>query len=744
MARTASQDANAGTTHLKERKESVAQFQGNFAVSQEKSALDAFADGAQAAQSALSAVGSATSSSPTDAAMMQGAQEGVDEAIKANKRSGFAKFFFGEDAGYATAVEQATKNFANNEYIRQAQEMEQNISLTPEEYAKRMDAVVSERIRETYADDKDAQNTAMRTWLSQSHKLSREHAAKHMAFSQEQAFAEGVRDLTSQFDIIHLNSAQGTTMDGQIEAQEELEELLSPNFIYTAEDGKAATPLASRNMQVKAIENQLAAGNTAVLQGLPDNFEDGLTTQQMTRLQRAKQSYDLAISKESEVIVEEGLLLAAEGNIQGLNAQIQRLTAIHPRLSGTPNSLDKFNEDKIRLQRSLNAAINKGAKQQVKEQNLKNYYLARESGDAGAAGASYSKAAEEGADDLVVANAAIRVATQLDLPMPESTADVLNLALSNKSAMNSIALKAQNYGTISPSLAEAAKQSIMNLRGDEQGFLTEEEQTKIGNLRVLYDKAPGAMRKALGPDGSAMIEITLNNSFEPVKEISNKRSEYIKNKNITLSKQELNIPPEMTMTDYVKQALGNQSLDSAALSHYAEQLKTGYRIYGGDTKAATNYMKQQYKVNNTNWRGKNITNGGLIETDVRNALNKLEDTGMGKALIESRIPLSVQDPANPFKGFGDLNDVQFEVNPSTQDMVISSSQFSYPIVLPATTLQTLANKAESDKKREDELRAQANMAIFKQEAKENPQSQYWPTPTEVNRKRTQFWPTPKE
>lgn len=742
--RTASQDANAGTTHLRERKESVARFQGNFAVSQEKSKLDAFADGAQAAQAALSAVGSATSSSPTDAAMAQGAQEGVAEAVKANKRSGFAKFFFGEDAGYATAVQQATKNFANNEYIRQAQEMDENVSLTPEEFAKRMDAVVSQRIQETYKDDKDAQNTAMKTWLTQSHKLSREHAAKHMAFSQQQAFAEGVRDLTSQFDIIHLNSTQGTTDDGKLEAQEELAELLSPTFVYEAADGAKATPLASRNIQVKAIEQQLAAGNTDVLQALPDNFDEGLTVEQMTRMQRAKQSYDLAISNESEVIVEEGLLLAAQGNIAGINSQIQRLAAVQPRLSGSATSLDKFNEDKIRLQRSLRTALTTGAKQRVKEENLKAYYLARESHDAGAAGAAYSKDAEEGADDLVVATAALRVATQLDLPVPESTADVINIALQNKSAMETIALKAQNYQSISPSFAEAAKQSIMNLRGDEQGYMTDEEQTAVGNLRVLYDKAPGAMRKALGPDGSAMIEITLNNSFEPVKEIANKRSEYIKNKNITLSKQELNIPPEMTMTDYVKQQLGNQSLDSAALSHYAEQLKTGYRIYGGDTKAATNYMKQQYKVNNTNWRGKNILNGGLIETDVRNALNKLEDTGMGKALIESRIPANVQDPANPFKGFGDLNDVQFEVNPSTQDMVISSSQFAYPIVIPSTTLMTLANKAEADKKAANELKAKANMAIFKQEAKENPQSQYWPTPTEVNRKRTQFWPTPNK
>lgn len=729
--RTASQDANEGTTHVREVRSSQAQFQGNFTVTSDKSSADIIGDGAEAAMTALSIVGQGTSSSPANAMMQQGAQEGIAEAVKANKRSKFAEFFFGQDAGYSTAVEQAVSNFANNEYIRQMQDLESNVSLTPEQFSKQMNEQVSGKIKELYEDDVEAQAIAMKTWSKQSKKLAREQAAQHMAFSQQQAFAEGLRDVTGRFDSIHLNSQQSSTEDAKLEAQEELEELLSKDFVYTGADGKSATSLASRNIQVKAIEKQLAAGNTDVLQNLPKDFEDGLTVEQMTRLERAKQSYDLAIANEGEAIVEEGLLLAEQGNLEGLTSQTQRLIALQPRLSGTDTSKDKFNEDRRRLVSAMNNAQAKLARDSVKADNIKAYYQAREVSDAGLAGATYSKEAQEGADDLVVAMSALRVATQTGEKPPETAAEAINVALSSKSAMQSIAMKAEKYGSISPSFAEATKQVVMNLRPNEEGYLAAEKMTELDNLRVLYDKAPGAMRKALGADGSAIIEITLANSREPVKEILNKRTNYVKNKNMTLSKQELNIPPEMTVNDYVKQQLGNQRLDSAAVNHYSEQLKTGYKIYGGDTRAAVNYMKQMYKVNNETWRGKNIVNAGIVQTEVRQGLEALENSSMAKALIESRIPASVQDPSKPFRGFSDLNDAQFEVHPGTNDLIISSSQFSYPIVIPAPTLTTLAQKATADKKAADELKVKANTEIFRQrvlpslEKREKPEYDPW-------------------
>lgn len=746
MVRQATEDANAGTTFLKERKESVASFQSLHTSDRAKSSLDALGDVAQVAQTALSSMGGKGGGAMGGAAgmaMEQGAQEGIVEAAKANKRSRFAEFFFGQDARYSTAVQQATKNFANGEYIRQAQKLGENVNLTPEEYRRQMDIEVTQNIRETYKDDKDAMDTAMAAWTSQAHKLAREQANQHMAYSQQQSFVAGLNDVTQQFDMIHLNSTQASTEDAKLEAQEELTELLSKDFVYTAADGAQATKLASRNIQVKAVEQQLAAGNTAVLQGLPENFGEGLTLEQQERVAKAYGKYDAAIASESEVIVEEGLIFAEQGDLVGLNAQVSRLTAMQPRLSGSSESLDKFGEDKLRLLKASNRGANKAAKQAEEMAVVKEYYQARETGNSGKAGANYSPEVQEGADDLVVATAALRVSSSLGLPTPTSEEEVLNLALSNKSAMLTIAMKAEKYGSISPGLAEAAKQSVMNLQPDEKGFVKEEDLKQLDNLRVLYDKAPGAMRKALGADGSAMLEITMSNSREPLKEILNKRSAYVKNKGITLSKQELNIPPEKSMGDFVTDKLGG-NLDGAAVSYYTEQLKTGYRIYGGDTKAAENYMRQMHKVNNQEWRGKVVKNAGLVGTNVRQSLEYIEGTGIGQELIAARIPAGLQDPSKRLRGLSELNDVQFEVHPGSGDMIISSSQFSYPIVLSVQTLEVIANKAKADTAKAKELATAARMNAFKQQVKEVPQSQMWPTPQKVDRSRTQYWPTPKK
>lgn len=711
--RTATQDANEGNTKFQERQRTSAKFQGNFAVSQEVGVADALGRVSEATTQALSAIGGATSGDVSSVAMEQGAQEGIAEAAKANKRTGFAKFLFGEDASYTTAVKQATKNFANNEAIRQMQELDDNIHLTPDKYRKKMYTQVIQKIQELYKDDKEAQAIAMSTWDRQATKLAREQAAKHIVYGQQQTYVEGVNDLTKQFDIIHLNSQLDSTEDAQNEAREELMALTSKDFVYVTEDGKTASKKASRNIQVKAIEQQLAAGNTTVFQAIPDNFYEGLTVQQMTRMDKAKQSYDHAIAQDSEVIVEEGLLLATQGDLAGLEGQINKLAGIKPRLSGSSLSKAKFAEDMGRMRRHLRTAQEKVARDSLKLDNIKAYYSAREDDtfDAGVAGAVHSKEVQEGADDLVIATSAIRVAAQLGQEPPQTNAEAINLVLSTPSAMETVAIKAEKYGSISPSFAEAAKQTVLNIQPNEQGYISEGDIAKLDNMRTLYAKAPGAMRQALGADASAIIEITLSNSHEPVKSILDKRSNYVKNKALTLTKAELNIPSDQTIGDFVQSKLGG-FLDGAAVNYYKEQLETGYRIYGGDTRAAENYMKDMFKVNNQKWKGKVIKNAGLSKYDVPTILSQLEGTGMGAALIGSRIQ---QDPTNPFRGFGALNDVQMEIQPSTGDLTIQSSQFLYPIVINAGTLDIIASRAEVAKREKFSMELKRRQAVFKEQ-----------------------------
>lgn len=728
MSRTAIQDANAGTTSIAEKQATRAKVGVvSPGVSADRSMFEMMEPVIEGTTQALQTVNNMyQQNAAAEASMRQGQEEGVNAVDQANKRGKFMSFLFGQDAGYSTAVGIATKNFADNEYIRQMGSVEEHLDKTPEEYQRIIGEEVEAKINETYGDDTMARNIAQQQWAAQSRKLARDHTAKHMVYAQEQTFAAGVADLTAQFDDVHMNMKPGSTHEAQVEAAEQLQELLDPNFVYVAEDGSTANPRAARNIQLTAVTKQLAAGNSVVMHAIPENFKEGMTVTQMNKLDQAYQQYDNAQAREGEVIVEQGLLAAASGSMDGVTTALTKLNNQRAALSGSTTSIEKWTEDKRRLTKIMSDMRDKVAKSTVDHTNATMYYKARENGDAPAAGQFYSKKAEKEADEMVVMVAAHNAARQQGIDDPVSEADAISIALKSPSAIKSIALRAERYGTISESFAEAVKQRVLNVVPDEHGFIPQQDLAEIDNLRELYRSAPAQMRKALGQDASAMIEITMNNSHESVKEIQTKRSNYLKNKGVSLTKEDLGLPSDMSIKDWI-QSKTKSKLDPSALTYYKTQLETGAKIYGGDTRAAEKYMLEQYELNNTQWRGKAVKNAGIIseEVDVPEVLDMLEGTGMAEALIGTRIPMI--DDENPVRGFSDLNDVQFEVNPGTKELYIQSSQFSFPIVIQATELQNIAIKAQEEK---DALRRQQEEAFKARMGELGKSGQMWPNPQE--------------
>lgn len=727
MARTATQDANAGTTSIAEKQATRAKVGvASPGVSADRSLFEMMEPVVEGTTQALQTLNNAyQQNAAAEASMRQGQEEGVNAVDQANKRGKFMTMLFGQDAGYSTAVGIATKNFANNEYIRQMGSVEEHLDKTPEEFQQVVGAEVEAKLNETYKDDPMARNIAQTEWASQSRKLAREHTAKHMVYAQEQVFAAGVADLTTQFDDIHLNMKPGSTPEAQVEAAEQLQELLDPNFAYVAEDGSMANPRAARNIQLQAVTKQLVAGNSVVLHAIPENFREGLTVTQNNTLDTAYQQYDNAQAREGELIVEQGLLAAASGNMDGVTTAITKLNNQRAALSGSTTSKEKWTEDKRRLTKIMDDMRNKVAKATVDQTNAMMYYKAREEGDAPVAGQYYSKKAEKAADEMVVMVAAANAAQEMGIDDPVNEADAIKLALQSPTAIKSIALRAERYGSVSESFAEAVKQRVLNIVPDENGYIPVGDLQQIDNLRELYRIAPAQMRKALGQDASAMLEITMNNSMETVKEIQTKRGNYIKNKSLTVTKEDLGLPSDMSIKEWI-QSKTKSKLDPAALNYYQEQLVTGNRVYGGDIRAAEKYMMEQYELNNTQWRGRAVKNAGIIEEQVNipEVLEMLEGSGMAEALIETRIPMI--DDANPIRGFSDLNDVQLEVNPGTKELYIQSSQFSYPIVVQAMELQKLAIKAQEGK---DEQSRQAEAAFKARMGELGKSGQMWPNPT---------------
>lgn len=721
MAMTAKEAATSGLTFLAKKAKTVASFamRGNTKNTLDDSAIQARS--LDALNNVIQTVNNTyQKNAAVEAEMRQGSLEAVNAVDNANKRSKFMKFMFGEDAGYATAVGIATKNNAQNMYLQELNEVDNNVHLTPEEYMQRMNDKRVEEINELYKDDPEATKIAMTQWAGKAANLAAAHTAKHMVWAQEQTHQEGVRDALGLIDESSMLMDASNTPELVSKGAQELSKLFASDYRYVAPDGSVATPEASKAIQVTAISEALANGNMFVMKGLPEGFENTLSTTQRNKLVQAKQQYDNKIAQNGELIVEKGLLSLEMGSIQGMMQAITELNEQKIQLSGSTSSMEKWTEDKRRLVGSLNALKDKLSKEGAEDKLAQEYYRKRENRDAGGAGALWTKKRQEAADDMVVINAATMISRDTGEAEPTSLEDAIDKVLVDKAAMTLVASRVSRFKSVSPRFAEAIKQTVLNLPTDENGMLTADAKAMLDNVQTLYRNGAAEVRDAIGDDASAMIEITMNNRNSPLKEIEHKRNEYAKNKGLELTKADLGIPPDQTMRDYVARLVGQENMDVGAAIHYEKALKTGFRIYGGDLNAARNYVKQQMQFNNDEWRGNLIVNSKLSDVNVPEVLNHLEDTGLAQALIQTRIPY--QDSSNPMNGFGDLRDVQIEVAPANGDVIISSSEFQFPIVMSATELRDISTRAKKNKDAQQAAEEAAFRETMKQKAAQSP---YW-------------------
>lgn len=719
MGMTAKESAQSGLTFLAKKAKTAASFAMRGST---KNVLDDNAIAARSTDAINNVIQQVNNTYQKNAAveaeMRQGSLEAVNAVDNANKRSKFMKFLFGEDAGYSTAVGIATKNNAQNMYLQELNDVDNFVHLTPEEYSQHMNDKRVAEINELYKDDPEATKIAMTQWAAKSANLAAAHTAKHMVWAQEQTHQEGVRDALGVIDESSILMDASNTPELVSKGAQELSKLFAGDYRYVAPDGSVATPEASKAIQVTAISEALANGNMFVMKGLPEGFENTLSTTQRNKLVQAKQQYDNKIAQNGELIVEKGLLSLEMGSVQGMMQAITELNEQKIQLSGSTSSLEKWNEDKRRLLSSLNSLKDKLAKEGAEDSLANQYYRKREQGDAGGSGALWTKKRQDAADDMVVMNAATMIARDTGEAEPQSLEEAIDKVLVDKAAMTVVAGRVSRFKSVSPRFAEAIKQAVLNLPTDENGMVTPEGRAVLDNVQTLYRNGAAEVRDAIGEDASAMIEITMANRNSPWKEIEHKRNEYVKNRGVELTKADLGIPPDKTMRDYVKDVVGQENLDIGAAIHYEKALKTGFRIYNGDLQAAKNYVRQQMEYNNEQWRGNLVVNSKLSNVNVPEVLNHLEDTGLAQAIIATRLPY--QDESNPVNGFSKLKDVQVEVAAANGDVIISSSQFSFPIVINSIELQEISKKAKQNKDAQRNNEEAAFRETMKQRAAQYP------------------------
>ncbi|CAM0010112.1 hypothetical protein VPHK436_0050 [Vibrio phage K436] len=701
------QDANEGTTRLVERKKSTkvrggrATAAGDNTMGVVKGISKALATAAQTANDNYQ------QSAAAQAEVRQGADAGINEVDKANKRNGFMKYLFGEDAGYSTAVSTATKNFAKQQYVEELASTTDHADKTPEEYQAYLKESRADKIAELYQDDPEAAKIATNEWDSKSYTLAREQAAKHKVYSITQARLVGVQDTVGEFEEVAGLMAPDSTAEARQEGADLLAELVDPEFSYVAEDGTVATPEASRGIQVDAVVARLNKGDTNLIHALPDNFAEKLTPEQAKQYAQGRRAYDDTTAMRHESIVEVGLLASAEGDVGGIKAALDNLEAEKGSLSGTDRSKEGWFADKTRLTKALHATMKSNSakyESAVVGENLLAAYQGNDVSSIAELDDGTKKTHESTGNALV-----------MQIARGEDMKQSLDILLNDPGKLKLFAKQMGEMGMTHTGIAKAMQSQVRNLVATDangDGLLDDEARAQLNSMQQVWNENPTMMRKALGTDADAVMQITIQNQNEPIKNIQSKVAAYQANKDKPFTSAAFNIPSGQSIRDFIQSSFPDQRLNNASLSYYQQQLKTGWAIYDGDPDAARNYMKDSERLRNGLWKGINIENAAILETnssyvgDIGVNLSKVDGSPIMQAIIERQMPAEFQDTANPIMSITELPDKRMWVDPSTEILYIDSSRFNMPIAVDAKYMGRLAMTSEvgeKEKARRDNL-----------------------------------------
>lgn len=652
------------------------------------------------------------------ATIRQGQSEAINEFDKEQQRTGFAKFVFGQDAGYETAQRIAVQNATNADYLKMAVSVEEDAYLSADEYSQKLFDTRAERLS-MYEGDTEAQAAVLREWLPQQSKLVREQAIRHKRLGLEQAHAEKVNGYEQQFDTFQVEMNNTASEAGQKQAKADYVQLFSPNT-----KDPLATQEATKIMKLEALSRSVAKGNilpyTVMMEDT--NFYDTLTPMQRDIVTKAVDVNDnVRIGEMAEI---ESLAVSAvlEGDVQGYTAGVTKLGNMLPTLSGTDKVNTHWNNSRNRLMKHQAALESNAAKAQAAIQETTGDIVAFASGDNSTiTGRQMTTKRLNAAADSYTVLLASSLNPEWDSQSMVSEQDAAKYYLQNEPTtingrtvrpMAVLGKELEARGAVATPLVESM--TSLAIRGfglgSEQGVMHPTKKQELQSVIELANTAPLTFKASVGADAYAELKIIERGMGSDVQSIQQDINAYRQNKSQvgSLTPAMMGLGTGMTKYDYVKQLVqGHQkgvAPDDRTMQHYMEEYDRGFLIHQSK-QGADEYIRISALDRNTQFKGSVIPNGKFLSDAIargsgngetlESTLDTLDGTPVMAALISTRISVNQQAGGVQVSKLLDIPGVSFKANLSNNSLEVNSPAFAYPLILDQNLLMSAMKTAES-------------------------------------------------
>ncbi len=558
-----------------------------------------------------------------DAAMRQGQQQGINEADADNKRTGWKKAIFGQDAGYIEAQRRAATNAVRASGVETSANMVTHAGTPPNEF---MDSLADQKteLLEKY-EDAETRLLVSEMFDKQAVGLARTHQKEFEGYTQLQNKETSALEMQLIVDQANVDGASGISTP---EAGNRL--IMEPMNGIFSHSSKPTNMEDSAYQQVivETLATNLSQGNVSFYRAADNmGYLSKLSKKQQSTLDRAKRAYEVKLEDEAAYIVEDiqSQALDAESGdeVEAIYAiGLEKLNDVdmrHPDLSfkakkGLKTQLSEAKGNRFTymqrfkaLEKEKQRDIVKATKKEVELETAKDNKNSLRVSMRGGVSIPLSKKEGTIALDGILMDDINRVTGSESLTPREASGKILIDDKANKQAVRSWKQTTHSSAIVDATL-QAYVNSDLNQMVDEKGKLLPEAIEQLGMIERFKQANPKKFAKSLGTTGYAhyLMKQRGINAGQTIDRINKDIDAYDQNK---LAGNDTYIAPVMDgknvskvnfVTDFLNSEVAkppesrfsstpSNRVTSASISESLQIFNDGLTIHKGDAEAAKQY-----------------------------------------------------------------------------------------------------------------------------------------------------------
>lgn len=695
-----------------------------------------------------------------DAAMRQGQEQGINEADADNKRTGWKKAIFGQDAGYVEAQRRAATNAVRANAIEVSANMVTHAGTPPDEF---MNALADQKteLLEKY-DDSETRLLVSDMFDKQAVGLARTQMKEHEGYTQLQNKETALDEIQKIVDQANIDGASGiSTPDA---ANRLIMEPMNGIFSHSSKPTNMADSAYQQTI-VETIASNLEQGNVSFFRAADNmGYLKKLTTKQTKAIKTAKLAMEGKLADEAAYIVEDIQSQALDATSAeevdaiykiGLD-QLNAVDMRHPDLSfkakkalATQESeaksnrytyMQRFKALEKEKERDVKAAIKKDVAKEQAKTNKENLRLSLR----GAVTADLVRIPMSNKDGTIALDGILmddinRVTGNTELTPREAAGKLLIDDKANKSAVRSWKQTTHSSDVIDATL-QAYVNSDLSHVVDMKGQIEQEAIAQMGMVERFHQANPKKFAASLGSKyGSYLMKIRGINAGQTADRINNDIKAYEMNKLTgkdtyipTVDHKGKNVSKVAFVTNFLEEAVGrtvntdwfggSQTSDTRQVTSttVAESLaifSDGIAIHQGDAEAAKKYTLdiirnsgEPVTLSSKSSSGESFERGmivyGASNLNIRTPLGDIIQYGEGKEVFAGLIKGLLGDDVEgetPITKLGDIPNLEISTITGYDGIFLSTPTSPNPIEVTIEQLQMLEQDAAAanEKKLED-------------------------------------------